>query len=218
MADAETLVAEIRSQLQPVRDRLMAHPYVAAVESGRLPRVELHRFAGEQHAIISSDLRSVAHLVARQGGEFFLGILDGERAALAALDAFGSAIGMTGADLQTYEPTPGAHAYACYMAWLAAYASAAEVAAAYLVNFEAWGSNCGRMSRALQARYGLGSQEVSFFDLFAAPDADFEAGALAVIEGGLGRGVAPVAIHRAARLLQGYEKLFWDTLQTLSRR
>jgi hypothetical protein len=35
-------------------------------------------------------------------------------------------------------------------------------------------------------------------------------------EHGLARGVDPRPIKRAARLLQGYEKLYWDTLHALS--
>ncbi len=38
---------------------------------------------------------------------------------------------------------------AARVAWLALYGSEAEVAAGFLVNFPAWGANCGRMSRAL---------------------------------------------------------------------
>lgn len=209
---AETVVEEIRSELAAVRAQLLAHPYVGAVEAGMVELERLRPFAGEQFAIISSDLRSVAHLVSRFGSDFFLDVLSGERAALDALGPFASAVGFTPADLQDYEPLAGAHAYAAFMAWLAAYASDAEVAAAYLVNFAAWGENCGRLSRALTGRYGLSSEEVRFFDLFAEPADGFEQKALAVIAGGLERGVQPRLMRRAARLLQGYELLYWDTL------
>jgi hypothetical protein len=33
-----------------------------------------------------------------------------------------------------------------------------------------------------------------------------------VIQGGIGRGVAPALIHRAARLLQGCELMYWDAM------
>ena len=209
---AEKVVEEIRSELAGVRAQLLAHPYVAAVEAGLVELEQLRPFAGEQFAIISSDLRSVAHLVSRFGGDFFLDVLSGERAALDALSPFASALGLSQADLQEYEPLPGAHAYAAFMAWLAAYASDAQVAAAYLVNFAAWGENCGRLSRALTGRYGMSSEEVRFFDLFAEPADGFEQRALAVITGGLERGLQPRLMRRSARLLQGYELLYWDTL------
>ena len=69
------------------------------------------------------------------------------------------------------------------------------------------------MSRALKDQYGFRESEVAFFDLFANPPADFEGSALRVIDDGLTRGADPRLIRRATRLLQGYELLFWDTLE-----
>ena len=126
--------------------------------------------------------------------------------------AFAHALGLSETQLREHEPLAGAHAYTCYMAWLALYASDAEIAAAYLVNFPAWGENCGRLSRILTERFGLGEKEVAFFDLFASPPATFEANALSVIQQGLDRGTEPRLIQRAARLLQAYELMYWDTL------
>lgn len=210
--EARLLVGEIREMLAGVHDQLLRHPFVAGVENGSLPLAGLRPFAGEQRHIISSDLMSVAELVARGGGDLFLQVLDGERAALAALGPFEAALGMSGADVEAYEPGPGAQAYAAYMAWLGSHASPAEAAAAFLVNFEAWGENCGRLSRALSARHGLRPEDLRFLDLFAEPADGFEAGALAVIQQGLDQGVDPRRISRAARFLQAYELMYWDTL------
>ena len=70
------------------------------------------------------------------------------------------------------------------------------------------GTNCGRMS-GLKALYGLNSEAVGFFDLFAnIPQADDTA--LAVVQAGLDRGVAPALIERAAPLLQGFETDIWN--------
>jgi pyrroloquinoline quinone (PQQ) biosynthesis protein C len=209
---ASELVDSIRAELAPIRDRLLAHPYVEAVEERQLDASQLRPFAGEQFLIIASDLRSVAHLVSRFGGDFFLDVLSGERAALAALPSLAAALGMAEQDLLDYEPMAGAQAYAAYMAWLAAYASDAEVAAAYVVNFRAWGENCARLARSLRGRYGLGSEQVAFLELFADPAPEFEERALVVIDAGLARGVPERLVRRAPRLLQGYEVLFWDTL------
>jgi thiaminase len=220
MVDVKDLIEEMRRDLQPVKEQLLRHPYVQALEEGKIGREKLRLFAGEQYAIIESDLRSVAHLVSRFGRtpsrDFFLGILQGERAAWDALLAFARALGLSETELREHEPLPGAHAYTCYMAWLALYGSDAEVAAAYLVNFPAWGENCGRISRILKERFGLGEKEVAFFDLFASPPATFEANALSVIQQGLDHGAEPRLIQRAARLLQAYELMYWDTLYRTS--
>jgi hypothetical protein len=218
---ARELIQEITRELSPVEGELRSHPYLADVEAGRVRREDLRVFAGEQFHIIRSDLRSVALLVSRFGavpsGAFFQGVLAGEAAALAALRPFASAVGLDAGLLEAYEPVPGAHAYTAYMAWLGLYGSDAEVAAGYLVNFTAWGESCGRMGRALRDRYGLGPAEVAFFDLFARPPAGFASEATAVVAAGLARGIEPRHIKRAARLLQGYEKLYWDTVHALSR-
>jgi hypothetical protein len=221
MTDAERLVEEIRRELAPVEHEIRHHPYLAALEAGRVRREDLACFAGEQHHIIRSDLRSVALLVNRFGampsGSFFQAVLGGETAALAALGAFATAVGMDDARLQAYEPAVGAHAYTAFMAWLAVYGSEAEVAAGLLVNFAAWGANCGRMSRALRDRYGLTDKATAFFDLFAAPPGEFESQAMTVVANGLVRCAEPRLVKRAARLLQGFEKLYWDTLNASAR-
>ena len=216
MVDAKALLNEIDKELQSVTEELLRHPYIQALEEGKIERENLRLFAGEQYNTIASDLKSVAYLVSRFGSapsrDFFLGILQGERAAWDALLTFAHALGLSETQLRVHEPQPGAHAYTCYMAWLALYASDAEIAAAYLVNFPAWGENCGRLSRILTERFGLGEKEVAFFDLFASPPATFEANALSVIQQGLDRGIEPSLIQRAARLLQAYELMYWDTL------
>jgi TENA/THI-4/PQQC family len=214
---ASELVAALRRDIAGLEQRLFRHPYVAAVEAGRLSRDDLRVFAGQQHRIIGSDLRSVALLVHRYGGtasaDFFAASLATETAAAAKLGAFARALGLARPeDLAGIDPLPGALAYTHFVAWLAVYGSDAEFAAAFLVNLPAWGLNCGRLARALRARYGLADEAGAFFDLFAADAPDFEAAATAVIQGGLDRGVAPAAIRDAARLLQAYELMYWDAL------
>src|SRR6266850_262499 len=220
MVDAKALLNEIDKELQPVTEQLLRHPYLQALEERKIERENLRLFAGEQYNTIASDLKSVAYLVSRFGSapsrDFFLAILQGERVAWDALLTFAHALGLSETQLREHEPLPGAHAYTCYMAWLALYASDAEIAAAYLVNFPAWGQNCGRLSRILKEHFGLGEKEVAFFDLFASPPTTFEADALSIIQRGLDRGIEPRLIQRAARLLQAYELLYWDTLYRTS--
>lgn len=221
MPSAADLVAQLRQDLRPIEQRLFDHPYVAAAEAGQLSRADLLVFAGQQQRIIASDLRSVALLVHRYGGtasgDFFAESLKTEAAALAALGAFARALGADEAALAAIEPLAGAQAYTHFVAWLALYGSDAEFAAAFLVNLPAWGRNCGRLAAALRARHGLDDGDVAFFDLFAADAPGFEAAALAVIQAGLDRGVAPAAVRHAALLLQRYELLYWDALHEAAR-
>jgi thiaminase len=215
MAEASKLIERIKGELAGVAERIERHRYVEALERGVLPRESLAVFAAQQYGIITSDLRSIALLTARHGHlpsrVFLLQVLQGESAALDGLAQFAAALGLSCSELAARELLPGAQAYSHYLAWLCAYGSDAEFAAAVLVNFPAWGGNCARISRALQQHYGLGKVEVAFFDLFASlPPLDEQA--LPVIEAGLQRGVSPDALARAARFVQAYELMYWDAM------
>ncbi len=215
MADARELIRKIRTGLKPLEEKILRHRYLEALQTGRVAREKLRIFAGQQYHIIASDLRSIALLLSRHGNlasrPYILAILEGENAAFEALTKFAHALDMSDEELTASEPIPAALAYSTFVAWLALYGSDAELAAAFSVNLPAWGANCGRISAALKAQYRLEAEAASFFDLFAnLPPGDDTA--LAVIQGGLDRGVAPALIERAARLLQGYELMYWDTM------
>jgi thiaminase len=215
-ARARQLVDDMRRELAGVEDQIRKLPYFAMLESGQLPLDRLASLACEQYSVITSDLRSCALLLSRHGttaaGTFFKGILEGELAAFGLLLDFARTLGLSEEALQAYEPRAGAQAYPACVAWLAAYGSEAETAAAFLMNFPIFGESMGRISAALRTHYGLTADSTKFFDFFAMPIEGFEDDALAVIASGLQHGVQPRQIKRAARLLQAYEKLFWDTV------
>jgi thiaminase len=213
MNDAKEVVEKIQMDLRPLDEKILGHPYIMALNEGKLPLDSLRAFAGQQYHIITSDLRSIAGLLSRHGQlpsrPWLLAVLQGEAAALDALFALAKKLSMSESDLKTFEPIPAAHAYCTYVAWLGMYGSDGELAGAFLVNFAAWGANCGKMSKALQDRYGLTKEEVAFFELFSQiPPSEKQI--LEVIQGALDRGVEPALIHRAARMLQAYELMFWD--------
>jgi hypothetical protein len=219
VSGARELIDNLRTELGPLHDRIVGHRYVAAVENGEVSRDSLTVFALQQHHIIASDLRSIALLLARHGNlpsrPYLLNVLQGENSAFGKLAEFAQALGITTETLARSEPIPAAFSYSAFFAWLAMYGSDAEMAGALSMNFAAWGINCGRMSAALKSRYGMNPDAVSFFDLFAnlPPAGD---AAIEVIQGGLERGVAAVAVARAARMLQAYELMYWDVMAEIA--
>jgi thiaminase len=222
METVDSLLREIKDLLRPLEEKILQHPYLADLEGKKIGREKLKYFVGEQHHIISSDLRSVGLLLSRHGlpprREFFWMVLQGEVEALKALDQFASALGVSAQELEGYEPLPEAQAYKAYMAWLSLYGNAAEAAGAFLANFPAWGANCGRMKKALMEGYGFKGKDLYFLELFSTPVADFEEKARLVIDDGISHGVKPKAIKEASRMLQGYELMFWDALHGISLR
>jgi pyrroloquinoline quinone (PQQ) biosynthesis protein C len=214
---ARRLVAEIRAELRPIEDQIRNHPYLAALENGEVTLDNLRAFSGEQYNILRSDLRSDAHMVTRfgstPGAPFFVDLVNGESIAIGLMLDFAAALGRSEADLQAYEPRPRGQTYPSYAAWLGFYGSDADIAAAYLVNFPVFGENSGRMGTALRNRYGFTAEQTAFFDFFSSLPSSFEPAALAIIEAGLDSGCADRrSIKRAARLLQAYEKDFWDAV------
>ena len=213
---ASKLIKEIRADLKPIEDQIRNHPYITALENGQVSLDNLRAFAGEQYNILTSDLRSDAHMVTRfgatPGAPFFIDLVNGEAIAVGLMLDFAAALGLSEADLQAYEPRPQGQTYPHYAAWLAFYGSDADIAAAYLVNFPVFGENTGRMAVALRTVYGFTAQQTAFFDFFSSLPPSFEPAALAIIEAGLDGCADPRAIARAARLLQAYEKDFWDTV------
>jgi len=220
--DVEVLkfVEGVRRELQPLNEKILNHPYLQALNAGRIERERLRLFAAQQSYIIGSDLRSVAQMVARASSEgsraFFLELLEGERAALNALESFTRAVSGPAATAGGDEPLPGAFAYCAFVAWLSLYASEAEFAGALIINLPVWGANCGRMAEALRSKYGFSGADVAFFTLFATASPGFEERAAAVMAEGLAHEVVQAKIRRSASLLQGYELLFWDTMAQAS--
>lgn len=218
---AEELVASIREDLREIDQKIMNHPYLRALRKGKVSIEALKAFPGHEYHVATSDLRSMAHFVHRFGDQprasaFFNGILQGEYAALTAIPVFAAKLGMSLADLERYEVTPEGFTYPTFMSWQSLYASAAASVCGILVNFAAWGHNCGVMSAALRAKYGFSSAETVFLDNFANLPS-FEAEALEIIQEGLDQGADPAEIRLAARLYQAYEKMFWDAMAAIAK-
>lgn len=214
--DAQQLCARVRENLRDDEQRILSHQWLAQLEAGRISRAALRAFAGEQLQVIPSDLRSFEMLAQRfpddPAHSYLKGMAAGERAALQALDAFATAIGLDEQARAGYEPVPGCQAYPSFVARLARDGTPAEVAGAFLVNLAAWGSCCARMTAALPAFYQLTDADCAFFAHFTGPSTELERASVQVIDVGLSQGVEPAGIARAARLLQAYELLYWDSL------
>jgi hypothetical protein len=79
--DAEQLIGQIRQELSVLDAQIRNHPYIAAIEDGRVSVDSLRGFAGHQYHIIGSDLRSVALLINRHstlpGRRFLSDLLQG---------------------------------------------------------------------------------------------------------------------------------------------
>ena len=212
---AENLVRRIAADLSDVERALRAHPYARAFRGGTAPVEAIVPFLGHQYHVAHADVRSGALLVHRfdggPAGGFCRGFLQGGFEALTEIPVMAEKAGLSEADLRAYEPGAAGFAYAAYVGLLAAHGTAAEVMCGFLVNLPAWGFNCGEIGQGLRENYGWPDRATAFVDAFAAlPSFDDEA--LPVIQAGLDRGESPEHIARVARLIQSYERMFWDAM------
>lgn len=221
MAHAETFVRKIREEVDPIDREILAHPYLDAVTSGKATLEGLRALPGHQFHILRSVAASAALLAERfdEGpeGRFFRAIRDNERAALSECIALAAALGMSREDLEAYEPHPDGFAYAAYFAWVANQGSPADVALLSQVNFPVWGRACAEVSEGLRQRYGLDAEATQLLDRFAAPPPPAD-DALEILQEELDQGYSTVALARVARLVQGYERAFWDALAEIDRK
>ncbi len=63
----------------------------------------------------------------------------------------------------------------------------------------------------LKEKYGFSDDDTAFLDGFAITPL-FEKTVYEITASDINNHVSVQSIHRAARLIQGYEKMFWDTL------
>ena len=210
---AQGLVQSLRRELAPGEEENRLVPLIVA---GQAPRDRLAALACEELWIIPSDRRSFAFLAARfpepPAGDLFLGLAEAEGAALKHLLAFSHALGLDAPAIARHGPSPGCQAYPAYVAWLALNGSRSDVALAFVANLNIWATFCARTAMGLRQHYGLDDEAVAFFDFFAIPPAGLEDQAAAVVQTGLDAGDDPQQARRAARLLQAYELLFWNSL------
>lgn len=215
MPNAAKVVSDVRRALAGIDGVIRRHPFLDALERGALSEDSLRAFPGHEYHMVTSDLESLGILQRRfetgAAAAFFLALIQGEEQALTNVIRLGAKLGMSKEDLRRYDVSARGFAYAAYLSWLSVNGSAAEFAGAILLNFDAWGTNCGRMSLALQRCYGFAPADTAFLDAFASLPS-FESEVLTIIQEGLDQGVEPALITRSARLLQGYEKMFWDAM------
>lgn len=214
-SSAAQLIGSLRGELQPLMDSIRNHPYLNALEEGRVPRDSLRTFAAQQYHIVTNGIMNIALIVSRFGDlpsrdmlNFFL---QAEFEVNRAVLEFAAALPMSEAELKDTPLLAGALPFSYFETYLCFYRSDAELITAFLFDAEVWISNARRVSRALQERYGFNSQAVRFFEMYANYQAAEEQ-VYPPVQAALERGIAEADIRQSARLLLEYEKMFWDAV------
>ncbi|MCO1335033.1 hypothetical protein MO867_11875 [Microbulbifer sp. OS29] len=195
--------------------------FVQQLEKNTLPDSKLQAFAMEQRLINLSDLRSSALSLHRFGGipgkntrAFFIGITIAEIQASKQMPILLQALGISPEQIAQYQPLASAQAYPAYTAWLANYAQPAEIAAALLINFQSFGKNTTRVAKALRQYKKLSNKQLSYLMAFTQLPNGFRQQATEIIAKGLASGIRESDIEIRVRLIQAYEREFWQAFET----
>ncbi len=211
------LISELRVELREIMETIRNHPYLEALEAGRVSRENLRRLAAQQYHIVTNGIMNIALITARFGNlpsrETLNFFLQAEFEVQKAVVEFAKAVGLEESDLKAAPLLAGALPFSYFETYLCFYRSDAELITAFLFDAEVWIANARRVSSALQTHYGLRQSDVRFFEMYANYQASEEQ-VIPPVEAALGRGVTAQEIRQSSRLLLEYEKMFWDAMMS----
>jgi thiaminase len=218
-----TFLADLRQKLSGETQGVLTHPFCTEAEAGTLPIEKFRTWCEQQYPILNFDTRSIGVMLARADEiaekRFFTSLLDGAKEAEERLEVLAAELGLPTERLAAASLFPRAQAYGHYLAWLALYGNAGEQTAAVTVNLPAYARVMSRLKKALETHYGV--KRTDYLELWSlgleyesdplqeAPP-DWEETAAAIVEPYVGRCAAKM--ERAARFLQSYERMFWDSV------
>ena len=198
----------LRSELRPLNEYILNHPYVRNAEQRMLSMALIKEFVVNQLYIVPHDLRALAHTLSRASFrdevEFFKVLVDGDYRAFKELIKLAEELGIN-VD-RPPNPKPGAVTYTHYLSWLALNGTLGDVAVALVVNLPVWGSNTSRLAKALRENYGIKS--IGFLEAFRGPYDELERMAYPIIE----RYLDMDRYRLVSRMIQAYERMFWDSI------
>jgi thiaminase len=212
-------VEGLKGNLSNTINAIANHPYLYALEINEIRRVKLEIFVCEQYHIVTNDKRNFEFRLSKMSGDaarkLFKYCVEAELNALKNLTLMSDELAIDKSKIESYEVLAGCQAYSNYLTRLVVYGSDAELLTALLIDLPVWGANCSKMSTLLKKNYGFGGNSCLFLDKFASPlPQQFVSKSKEIIDFAILH--HEKSLCTAARLIIGYELLFWDTIYKCS--
>lgn len=192
--------------------------FVPMVGAGTAPVRVLGLMAVEMRSVIQNGRRSLMLLAARTEDPtvraFFTRSVERREQALDAVGPLAAAAGLDQHAIDDHEPVFGCQAAPSFVAWLALNSEPAAAVAVLGANMGAWARYCTALAAAARTRYGFSDEACALLDYFSTPSRLDSAAA--AVDAGIATGtVDPELTLRHARLLRGFDLMFWNTLADL---
>ncbi|MCS7142504.1 MAG: TenA family transcriptional regulator [Aigarchaeota archaeon] len=203
-------ITEMRRSLEHLNREIIDHPLILDARSKRLPLDKVKVLLENQAYIVHHDARSLSMMLARttrsDEADYLARLVQVD---LSALEALKNICALLYIDCERWEDlriVPESVSYAHFLAFLSNFANTGEQIFALLVNLPVWSEACSRLGAALREKYGI--TETRFFDGFANIPTWVEERGVELI--GRYLQTSRQRMRLFGRLIQAYEKSFWD--------
>jgi pyrroloquinoline-quinone synthase len=212
MSFADALLTE---DMQPLRQRLLAHPLWTGIEQGTTTREQLRRFALQDWWLVREayrlDALAIAAATDLETQELLIAKLQAKVGGYHHLLRFGESFGLSRDDFEAVEPLAGCMALTNFFYWMLAYGSPGEKLAAVSASEDIFIQICLRIAPALMHNYGLSAEQVLFFtahEVIGERVTPVDNALLARYQSPAERRL----LTRAVRLSHEFELMFYDTV------
>lgn len=212
---------QIWAEVAPLRQAILAHPFLTALADGTLPRESFQHYIVQDSLYLAEYARVLAIAAARApSAAGRLEFSDGAKVAVQVEEvlhqAFFAQFGVTAAMAQAAEPTPACLGYTSYLASLAATRSYEELIAGILPCFWVyWEVGC-----AIKPRATSPNPYAPWIDTYADPGFGAATDRVRALVDEAAAATTPAlreAMARAFRNATRYEWMFWDSAWRLER-
>ena len=210
-----SLCAEIWDEVAPLRQAILAHPFLTELAAGTLPSASFQHYIVQDSLYLAEYARVLAIAAARApSAAGRLEFSDGAKVAVQVEEglhqAFFAQFGVSGDMVAAVEPSPACLGYTGYLASLAATRTYEELIAGILPCFWVyWEVGCAIRPQAVSP-----NPYAPWIDTYAAPEFGEATDRVRALVDAAAEAASPAvrdAMAEAFRVATRYEWMFWDS-------
>jgi len=169
------LADELRAQAEPIWNTIYSHPFIAELESGKLPLAKLRFYVRQDYVFLVEFARCFALAASKRTdpkdmARFISLANEVIGIELPLQRRFAKSIDLGPQDLESTRPHPTCSAYTDHLFRVASLGSPAEFASAICPCTWTYLDLAARIGKALMKNYGLSAEDVEWWTAYASPE------------------------------------------------